>query len=76
MASVKYKGRWYDENSLSDEIKKELGILEDDFNEKEILKELKDTPPSVKKNHVKRRKKGNNISAKNVEIDSPSLTEY
>lgn len=75
MASVKYKGRWYEESSLSDKIKKELGILEDDFDEEKILKELEETPISVKKNHVKKRKKGNNISTGNIIIGSPSLNE-
>lgn len=76
MAHIKIKGIWYLEEDLTDVDKIRLGVKKkDDFNEEEILKELKETPASVKKNHAKKRKKGNNISAKNIEISSPSLKE-
>ena len=49
--------RYYELDSLSSAEKLKLGfILEPEFDEKQILKELEETPLSVKKNHVQSKK--------------------
>jgi len=53
MASVKYKGVWYESHSLPMEVKIELGLT------KEVLKELEEIQPEVKKSPVKKRKEDN-----------------
>jgi hypothetical protein len=78
MAHIKIKGRWYLEESLTDTDRIRLGVMKpkDDFDEKEILKELKETPEEVKKSLVKKRKgKGKNIMAGKVVIGKPTLGE-
>ena len=51
MASIKYKGKWYDSSSLPLEIKIELGL------NSEVLKELEAIQPDEKKSPVKKAKK-------------------
>ena len=51
MASVKYKGRWYESTSLPIEIKIELGL------DKEVLDELDKVQPGVKTAPCKKSKK-------------------
>lgn len=75
MGHIKIKGRWYLEEDLTDKDRIRLGL--EVFNEKEILKELEDTPEEVKKSPVKKRKKGKNknITSGNVVIGKPTLGE-
>jgi hypothetical protein len=51
MASVKYKGVWYESTSLPLEVKIELGL------DKEVVDDLKKVQPSVKKAPCKKKKK-------------------
>ncbi len=76
MAHIKIKGRWYLEEDLTDKDRIRLGVMRaKDFDEKEILKELSETPESVKKSPAKKRKKGKNIMAGKVVIGKPTLGE-
>lgn len=51
MASVKYKGRWYESTSLPLELKVKLGL------DKEVLADLSDVQPGTKKAPCKKAKK-------------------
>ena len=84
MAHIKIKGRWYLEEDLTDADRVRLGIKKD-FDEKEILKELEETPDEVKKSPVKKQKsdykgkfrkgKNKNITSGKVIIGTPTLSE-
>lgn len=53
MASVKYKGRWYESTSLPLEVQIELGLKE------EVKEEIDKVPKEVKKKPCKKAKGGN-----------------